>query len=96
MINIRRIDIDDVVDAALGNKVENLLREFTVRVNHANAAASTNILNHHILEERGFSHAGFPNHVHMPPAVINFDAKFAVFVSKIGSPKKSDIVHINN
>ena len=52
---VRGIKIHDFVRAVSGNEIENVLNEFSVRVNHAYAMAFAHVADRHIFEKRRFA-----------------------------------------
>ena len=59
-------EINDILDAVLGNKVEKILRLIAVRVKECKTLAIMNILHHQVVKEGGLANACFPADVHMP------------------------------
>src|SRR3990167_3616699 len=55
-----------------------------MRVDKGHAIARKNILQNHILDHRCLAHAGFPDNVHVPAAVILLNAKSHFLVPEVG------------
>src|SRR3989339_624272 len=54
-----------------------------MRINKSQSSSTSNIINSHIFQHDGFTHAGFTNGISMFSAIINFDAEFYPLVAKI-------------
>ena len=60
----------------------------------ADATTCLDILDDHIFQNRGFTHASFTNKIHMATSIVNFNSKFCFRITKIGFSKKSSfLVH---
>ena len=75
VIDIGRVEINNVLDALLRNFVEHSLDQLPVRVDNREAFAIGDVLDDHVVHERAFTSAGLPHHIHMLSPVNALDAK---------------------
>ena len=91
-VQISRIEINHVIDSVGGDIFQDFFHRIAVRIDKRHAVSVLDILNDHILDQSGFTHAGFSNDVHVPAPVVLADAKRRFAVAKIGFGEQDDIV----
>ena len=67
----------------LWHVTQNIFRQITMRIYNANPVASVNIVDDHGFKQGAFAHTAFTNDVDMAEAIIYFDAKFTILMTKI-------------
>src|SRR3989338_5759729 len=88
IINIRRIEIDHIIDAMGRNIIDNLLSKVPVRIHEPNIMTSVNIVQHPIFEYGSLSHPCLPHNIHVPAPIIELNPKLPVLIPEIGHGKK--------
>jgi hypothetical protein len=53
-----------------------------------------NIGQNHVLEQGRFSHARFPDHIHVPPPIIRLNPKPFPLITKIHFSKQRDFIFV--
>jgi len=80
---IGRIEVNDVIDSIAGDEINHVLNGVAQRINHGDTPPDFDILDDHVFQRRGFARAGFTDQIHVPSAVVGFDAETAFFSPKI-------------
>ena len=93
---VRRIEIDDFVRAFLWYEVEQIFYQVSVRINEGDAVSSTQILYHHVLDERGFARPRLADDIGMMSAIRLLDSERAELFSEVGLSEKLYFVHFVN
>src|SRR5262249_2842934 len=94
MLQVARIEVNEVVSSARGDVSENLLREVAVRVDESNPMSAGNILNQDVPQKSCFSRAGFSNNVKVLALVFRQDAERGHGAPGLAFPKMDEnIVH---
>ena len=62
-----------------------------MRINHGHAATGPDVVDDHVFQNRGLTHAGFPNQIHVAATVVSLDAEFFKFVAVSGLRENGDI-----
>ena len=63
LVRIRRVQIDHVLPPRRRDSCRNARHEIAVRVDKGQAVAAFQVLERHVLKERRFTRAGFPDDV---------------------------------
>src|SRR5262249_42230167 len=91
-IRICGIEIDYVLHSLFGDSRENILDQFAVWVDHADAFAVDDILNHQVVDQRRFAGTGFADDVHVLPPIVALDAEKTIRLAKIGFAEINNIL----
>jgi hypothetical protein len=73
-------EINNILNAVLGNEVKKILCLITVRVKKGKSFAIVNILHHQVMQKGGFADTCFPTDVHMPGDIGLYGSWSAVVV----------------
>ena len=92
IINIRRVKVDDIVDAVRGNAFDHVFGKVAVRIDDPHAMAGVNVGHHHVLDHCRLAHAGFSDNVNVPAAVVGLDPEFARSVPEIRRSERDHLV----
>ena len=66
VLQVRGVEVDNVVEPVLRNGVCDFLRQIAVRIDYAKAPPEVEQFENNVFEQHGFSGAGFSDNVKMP------------------------------
>ena len=90
VLEIRRVEVDDVLRPSPWDELKQLRGEVAVRVDEANAMAGVDVLHQKVPKKRGLAGAGFADHVDVVAAVGGANAKTLPLAAEVGLPEIDD------
>ena len=94
MLNIRRVEVDNVLYPSLRHIAQNTLSQVSVRVNQGQSVSASYVRDDHVLDQGGLPCASFPDDIHMTPPVLLLDAEPLSDVPVIGHSQGGDRILI--
>ncbi len=92
IIQIRGIKINDIIQTAGWDKIQNLFGRIPVRVNVGAAMPGLDVADNHIFHQIRLAHSGLSQNIHMPAAVVGFNAKTPLLIAEIRKGKRNYFV----
>src|SRR3989344_6996564 len=94
ILDVRRAEIDDILDTMLGYEAEDALGIFAVRVHDRDAAARLDVLDGHVFQERGFPHPRLPDDIDVLATISAPNAKTLSRVAEVRLGEGGDVVRL--
>ncbi len=90
VLKIGRIDINHIVDPFGRNIVQQVLNRISMGIDECQPAPILNILNGDVFEQFRFAHTRLADDIHVPAAIVHFNAKIHALIAEIRLAKEHD------